>query len=139
MIRIQKQVVDQMLAHAKREAPIEACGYLAEKEGIVVSAFPMKNIDASPEHFSLEPTEQFAVVRKIRSQGLSLRGVYHSHPATPAWPSQEDLRLAFDPNLSYVIVSLAPGGRGAKAFILRNGNSEEEPLIIVDEEKVNEP
>src|SRR5512139_4003661 len=103
MLKIMQQVIEDLVAHARKDAPVEACGYLAEKEEIIIEAIPMKNADASPEHFTLDPAEQFAVLRRLRNEGLTVKGVYHSHPATPARPSQEDLRLAYDPGLSYVI------------------------------------
>jgi len=132
MIQIHSRVMGQMIAHAKQEAPLEACGYLAERDGNVVKAFPMKNVDASADHFSLDPAEQFAVIREIRAAGLSLRGVYHSHPQSPARPSAEDLKLAFDPKLSYVILSLPK--EDARSFLIRNGQGEEEKFVITDGE-----
>jgi [CysO sulfur-carrier protein]-S-L-cysteine hydrolase len=130
MLRITQQAVADIMAHAQKEAPIEACGYLAERELIVEEAIPLKNQDASPEHFALDPSEQFAALRRMRTEGLKLRGVYHSHPATPARPSAEDVRLANDPSLSYVIVSLAAGEPVLMSFRIQNGHAEEEELSI---------
>lgn len=124
------KVAADLEAHALRDKPVEACGYLAERDGIVVEAIPLKNADASPEHFSLDPVEQFAALRRMRTEGLVLRGVYHSHPATPARPSAEDIRLANDPLLSYVIVSLASGEPAIKSFRIRGGSAEAEETII---------
>jgi [CysO sulfur-carrier protein]-S-L-cysteine hydrolase len=130
IVRIMRTVIDKMVEHAKRDDPIEACGYLAEKEGVVVAAFPLKNVDASPEHFGFEPTEQFAAVRQMRAAELRLQAVYHSHPASPARPSAEDIRLANDPALWYVIVSLAAASPEVKAFSIRNGEVAAEPVEI---------
>ena len=66
----------------------------------------MTNIDASPEHFSFDPKEQFKVVKEARTKGISLLSVYHSHPETPARLSEEDIKLLNDPNMVYIIVSL---------------------------------
>ena len=79
----------------------------------------MTNIDNEPDHFSFEPKEQFAAVKDARNQGLSLMAVYHSHPETPARPSQEDLRLLKDPNMIYVIVSLEKGSTGCESVSYR--------------------
>jgi [CysO sulfur-carrier protein]-S-L-cysteine hydrolase len=130
MLRITREVLDAMIAHAQKEAPLEACGYLAEKDGVASLMLPLTNIDASPEHFSLDPKEQFCAVRRIRADGFRQKAVYHSHPATPARPSQEDIRLAYDPHLSYVIVSLA-GEATVKSFTIRNGIAEEEMVEII--------
>jgi [CysO sulfur-carrier protein]-S-L-cysteine hydrolase len=107
MLAIQKSVVSAVIDHAKLGEPYEVCGYLAQKDGVVVRFFPLKNIDQSAEHFSFDPGEQFTVVREIRNNGFITAAVVHSHPNTPARPSQEDIRLARDPDISYVIVSMA--------------------------------
>jgi proteasome lid subunit RPN8/RPN11 len=65
----------------------------------------MENIDHSPEHFSFAPKDQFAALRYARSKGLKILANWHSHPASPSRPSQEDLRLANDPTIRYAILS----------------------------------
>ena len=132
-MNIQRTVIEDLIRHARSQAPIEACGYLAQKDETVTAAFPMRNADASPEHFSFDPAEQFTVVRRMRTAGLRLRAVYHSHPATPARPSAEDIRLANDPAISYVIVSLAGPRPDVKSFQIRNGQAAPEPLTIIEE------
>ncbi len=131
MINISQQIIDQMFDHAKNGLPEEICGYLAGTERTVTRHFPMTNIDHSPEHFSFDPAEQFQVVRTARKEGLVLLANYHSHPATPARPSQEDIRLAYDPEISYVIVSLAAELPDVKSFIIRNGEVEKEEIQII--------
>lgn len=102
---------EKMIAYAEKQAPIEACGLLGGRiEGdvkIIKKVFYLTNTDHSPEHFSLDPQEQFAVVRELRAEGWVLLGNWHSHPASPSRPSEEDKRLAFDPRASYLILSLA--------------------------------
>ncbi|MDY3298856.1 M67 family metallopeptidase, partial [Selenomonas sp.] len=98
---------------AKSVAPVEDCGLLGGTidggEKHVERVFFLTNTDHSPEHFSLDPQEQFAVVKELRAQGWQLLGNWHSHPATPSRPSEEDKRLAFDSTASYFILSLAGG------------------------------
>jgi sulfite reductase (ferredoxin) len=97
MAKIRRTAIDKMIAQARAKSPLEACGYLGEKEGVLAEAFGLRNVDASPEHFSFEPAEQFAALRQMRAAGLRPRAVYHSHPASPARPSAEDIRLTNDP------------------------------------------
>lgn len=130
MLKLTPQVVHEILAHAREHAPIEACGYLAEKEGVVSRVIRLTNADASPEHYSLVPAEQFAAVRELRKEGYRLRAVYHSHPASPARMSQEDIRLAADPGISYVIASLAGSIPDLKAFTVRDGVVASEEITI---------
>jgi proteasome lid subunit RPN8/RPN11 len=130
MLKIKQDIIDKIIAQGKTEAPLEACGYLAEKDGVICKHFELTNIDKSPVHFSMDPAEQFAAVRECRDQGLKIRAVYHSHPETPARPSEEDIKLAYDSSLSYVIVSLAETVPSIKSFIIQEGVVEPEPLEI---------
>ena len=130
MISVTAAVQDAIIAHARADAPVEACGYLAGPDGTASVAIPLKNVDASPEHFTLDPAEQFAAVRQLRAEGLRLRAVYHSHPASPSRPSAEDIRLGNDPSLSYIIVSLAGVAPVVKSFRYKDGRAEEEELRV---------
>lgn len=121
---IPQSVVDVMVMQARKLAPIEACGYLVGMASQVVSAYPMENIDNSSDHFSMDPAAQFQAVKFARAQGQSLLAVYHSHPVTPARPSEEDIRLANDPNMIYVILSLAVDPPEINGFrIQKSGNA----------------
>lgn len=131
MIKIDKKYVDKIFKQGKKELPNEACGYLAGKDGVVHKLIEMTNIDESPEHFSLDPKEQFKAFNLAKSEGLSLISVYHTHPETPARPSDEDIRLAFDPNISYVIASLSENT--IKSFKIKGGNVTIEDLQIIDD------
>ncbi len=131
MIKITEEAIRDIVAHAQADAPLEACGYLGAQGDIATECFHLTNMDHSPEHFSLDPAEQFAAARSFRKRGLRLHAVYHSHPASPARPSQEDIRLAFDPSLSYVIVSLAESAPVVKSFSIRNGGVTPEPIEVV--------
>ena len=109
-LEIPQEIIDDMIAHAKEMLPNECCGYLAGKQledSIALeSIYKMTNTDNKPDHFTMEPKEQFAAMKDARAKELSLSVVYHSHPETPARPSEEDLRLLVDPQMVYVIVSM---------------------------------
>ncbi len=132
MLMIKQEIIDKIVEHGRLEAPLEACGYLAEENGVVSRHFELTNTDQSQEHYSMDPTEQFATVKECRSLGLAIRAVYHSHPETPARPSAEDIKLAYDPSLSYVIVSLAGPAPTVKSFIIKKGEVQLEPLEIIN-------
>lgn len=110
MIYISKIEYDKMIKQAKEEFPLECCGLIAgvknEDDIYIKKVYPLRNIDESSEHFSMDPKEQFETIRNMRTEGLVLLGNYHSHPYTPSRPSEEDKRLAFDPKALYGIVSL---------------------------------
>ena len=120
-----------MFLHAKEDAPLEACGYLAGIDDLVVKLYRMTNIDQSNAHFSFKPEEQFHVVKTARKKGIELLAVYHSHPETPARPSEEDIRLAYDSSISHIIVSLAGENKEIKSFKINEKQVTEEPIEIV--------
>ena len=114
-LKIEQKILNAMQAHGRREEPNEACGYLAAKDGIVSCHFELTNIDAAPDHYTMDPAEQFEIIRQIRSEGMEIAGVYHTHPDTPARPSMEDIRLA-NPDLVDVIASLMAGVEPVLAY-----------------------
>ena len=135
-LKIPSGIFKQMVAQAKVQAPVEACGILAGKDNKVEKLYETTNVDNSTDHFMMEPKEQFAVVKDIRSVGLEMLAIYHSHPRTPARPSAEDVRLALTPRVTYVIVSLRYRDHPvAKGFLLENGNIIKVPVKIMEKEK----
>jgi len=123
-MKINENVIEELICQARQDAPNETCGYLlgtSTAEGDVVTEnYWMENIDHSPEHFSFAPKDQFAALRYARNKGLKILANWHSHPASPSRPSQEDLRLAVDPTIRYAILSLHEGIR-LNSFKILNG------------------
>ena len=135
MIILSKSQFDEIVNHAKNQLPNEDCGLLGgivkENKKFVKKLYFLTNVDASPEHFSMAAEEQFAAVKDMRSNNLQLFGNFHSHPNSPARMSEEDKRLAFDKNLSYLILSLAESEPIIKSFrIDKDSQVEQEELII---------
>ena len=124
-MKIPLNIIDELISQAKLDAPNETCGYLlgtdnGESEAEVTENYWMENIDHSPEHFSFSPREQFAALKYARQNGLKILANWHSHPASPSRPSQEDLRLANDPTIRYAILSLHEGVH-LNSFKILNG------------------
>jgi len=119
-MKIEQDIINQLIEQAKKDAPLETCGYLLGRDDAVVENYPMTNIDHSSEHFSFDPKEQFAALRYARANGLKILANWHSHPASPSRPSQEDLRLANDPTIRYAILSLFEGIH-LNSFQIQNG------------------
>ena len=124
-MNISKEIIDQLIAQARQDAPNETCGYLLgiSIDGVdtVTENYWMENIDHSPEHFSFAPKDQFAALKYARSKGLRILANWHSHPASPSRPSQEDLRLANDPTIRYAILSLLDGDPKLNSFKIIKG------------------
>jgi proteasome lid subunit RPN8/RPN11 len=132
-LEIPRDILIAMIEQAKAEAPLEACGILAGREQRVERWYKMTNRDRSGEHFMMAPAEQFKVARAIRASGLQMLAVYHSHPQTPARPSDEDIRLALTPNVVHVIVSLQdPDRPTVKGYEIEGGRVAEISVRVVD-------
>ncbi len=130
MLNIPVALQNEMIDLARRDSPIETCGYLSGSGEVAKEVIPLTNIDHSAEHFSFDPKEQFKAVKDARAKGHELIAVYHSHPASPARLSAEDLRLANDPRIVYLIVSLQnPEEPVLKAFKVNSGVAAEVPMI----------
>lgn len=120
-LRLGKGNYDKILAHCKQGLPNESCGLLAGTvEGdvkTVTKVYLLTNIDASNEHFSMDPKEQLAALKDARANGVNIIGNFHSHPESPSRPSEEDKRLAYDSTIEYLILSLQDIGNPIlKAF-----------------------
>ena len=110
MLKISKKDYEKILNHCRQGLPKEACGLLAGNtqgdETTVTEVYLLTNLDASREHFSMDPKEQLAALKDARAKGAKIIGNFHSHPESPSRPSEEDKRLAFDPSILYLILSL---------------------------------
>ena len=133
MIKIPKKIFDKIVEQGLAAMPVEACGILAGTGNSVELAYPMENADNSSEHFTLVPEEQFAVIKDIRAKGLKMLSVYHTHPETPARPSEEDIKLALTPNIIYTILSLMDKTKPEiKGFLIEAGKVEEGLVEITE-------
>lgn len=112
VIILQTPHVNDIFAHARETEPAECCGLIGGAEdGRASSIYRLRNV-ASNNNVSYEvaPEELFAAQRKMRQSGEQLVGIYHSHPrAFEPEPSETDVRLAYYPSATYLIIGL--GGR----------------------------
>ena len=133
-VRIAQGEYKRMLDEAKLRAPLEACGLLGGRDidgtRYVERVYLLQNVEASQEHFTLDPAEQLAAVRDMRARKLELVGNWHSHPATPSRPSTEDIRLAYDVRLSHFILSLAGEEPVLRSFCIEGGTATAQDLEI---------
>jgi [CysO sulfur-carrier protein]-S-L-cysteine hydrolase len=116
-----------LVEHAREEAPNECCGYLRARDGVVDEVTRSENLRASPYGYELDP-RSLLTANELDDEGWQV-GIYHSHPRSPAEPSQTDINLALYPHWLYVIVTL-DGQPGVRAWRIDDGRVEEEPLTV---------
>ena len=133
MMRIPKNIFDEMVKHARTGYPNEACGILAGlNEGEADAFYPMKNLDEASISYFMDPQEQLKVFKQIRENNRQMLGIFHSHVASEAFPSQKDIRLAFYEDVSYLILSLSDREKPVlKSFHIRKEKVVEEGIEIV--------
>ena len=125
-------MVDEIVAHAREEAPNECCGMIGGVDGDATSVYRSINAEASPLRYSLDANDQFRIMREIEERGEEMVGIYHSHTASAAYPSQTDVNLAAYPDAVYLIVSLqGPEDPELRGFWIRDGDIEEAQLDVV--------
>lgn len=128
-MRVRRAVVDAMIAHARSAAPLECCGLLLGRDGLIDLARRAVNLRRSPVTYEVDPRDHFAAIREARQTGRMVLGAYHSHPASPAVPSPTDVAEAFDADLLYVIVSLHALEPDVRGYRIQSGNFSEVSLV----------
>jgi proteasome lid subunit RPN8/RPN11 len=132
-MEVPRSIVDELIAHAREDAPDECCGIVATENDRAVKVFRATNAEASPVRYSLDPREQYDITMEIERSGWELGVIYHSHTRSPAYPSQTDVNLAFWPEALYVIVGVMdPETPEVKAYRIADERIEEAPLEVVD-------
>jgi len=105
-LRISRQLLDEVVAHARAEAPNECCGMVAVQDGRAVSVHEAENTARSPLRFEVDGLEVHRTIEAIEDAGGELGAIYHSHTRSAPYPSQTDINLAFYPESLYVIVGV---------------------------------
>jgi proteasome lid subunit RPN8/RPN11 len=138
MFRIHASRVDEMIAHAKQDHPIEACGVVAGPEGSddPQRVIRMTNAEPSTSFFRFDPAEQLRLLRELDSQDQEIVVVYHSHTQSQAYPSPTDVGHATEPQAHYVLVSTVESGQGegpvsVRSYRIVDGQITEESLDVV--------
>lgn len=139
VLKIAREHVDAMIAHAREDHPDEACGVVVGPEGsdVPTRLVRMINAERSPTFFRFEPQEQFALYQEMSRTGEEIVVVYHSHTATEAYPSRTDISLASEPQAHYLIVSTAEssasdGQLSVRSFRIVDGAVTEEEIDITE-------
>ena len=126
-MRLSQDQWDELVAHAREEAPNECCGVIRMRDGVVHDVRRATNERNSPYGYSLDAASLLAAFNAAED-GYGV-AIYHSHPRSAAEPSQTDINLAEYPEYLYVIVSL-DGDADVRAWRIENGAVSEDPVEV---------
>ena len=139
MLKISREHVDAMVAHARADHPDEACGVVIGPAGTDEPRrlVRMINADRSPTFFRFDPEEQFRLYKQMDEADEEIVVVYHSHTSTAAYPSRTDISLAAEPQAHYVLVSTAQSGTQdgpveVRSYRILDGGVTEEDIEITE-------
>ena len=135
-LKIPRALAQEMIEHARRDAPIECCGVLAGTDGTVARVYPTTNIDRSPVKYTIDPADMPRIFRDAEQSGHDILAFYHSHTSSEAYPSVTDVKLVPPADLFdylYVIVSVEQGDAPViRSFRIVDKRVEEVPLVVTD-------
>jgi proteasome lid subunit RPN8/RPN11 len=132
-VRIARQLLDEIVAHAREEAPNECCGLVGASDGRATTVYRARNEFDDPRRYNVHPQDLIRITREIEERGEELGAIYHSHTKSEAYPSQTDINLAENwPDPLYLICSLAEAEPGVRAFAIRDRAVEEVELVVDD-------
>jgi proteasome lid subunit RPN8/RPN11 len=136
---IRADLVEEIVAHARRDHPDEACGVVAGPEGSdrPERFIPMLNAARSPTFYEFDSGDLLRLYRDMDSRDEVPVVIYHSHTATEAYPSRTDISYASEPEAHYVLVSTRgtlPNGPGSefRSFRIVGGVVTEEDVEVVE-------
>jgi proteasome lid subunit RPN8/RPN11 len=131
MLVVSNQLIERINDHVEKAYPEEGAGFLIGNEGEVKEILPLSNAreDAARHNrFLITPEEYLKAELKAEGLGLSLIGVFHSHPDCPNVPSEYDREWA-QPFFSYLITRVNSG----KAIENRSWKLTDDRLQFVEE------
>jgi proteasome lid subunit RPN8/RPN11 len=131
-LRISRQLLDEVIAHAREDAPNECCGMIASRNGEAIAVHRARNAAASPFRYEMDGMEQYRIQTAIEDAGLELGAIYHSHTRSAPEPSQTDINLAFYPEALYLIVGLKGPEPDVRAWRIVDGQVSEAALELED-------
>jgi [CysO sulfur-carrier protein]-S-L-cysteine hydrolase len=135
VLTITRELRDQIVAHARKDHPDEACGILAGPAGTdrPTRFIPMTNAARSPTFYEFDSTEQFQLYKEMDERDEEPVVIYHSHTATEAYPSRTDIGLAAEPGAHYVLVSTRDEDRTEfRSYRIVDGEVTEEPVTVLE-------
>ena len=130
-MKIARDLYDEMIEHAREEAPNECCGMVGSSNGEALAVYRAVNAEASPLRFRIDPEEQLELNNRMEEAGLELGAIYHSHTRTEPRPSQTDINFAkLWPGVLWIIVGLADGEVDVRTWRIDDGKVADAELVV---------
>jgi proteasome lid subunit RPN8/RPN11 len=132
-MRIARELYDQIVAHARAEAPNECCGLVGtdQDQDRAVSVHAATNKHASPLRFEIDERDQIRIWREIDDAGHEIGAIYHSHTRTAPEPSQTDINGAAQwPGALWIIVGLADAEPDVRTWAIEDGRVTQVELTV---------
>jgi [CysO sulfur-carrier protein]-S-L-cysteine hydrolase len=130
-MRIARDLYEEMIAHAREEAPNECVGMVGSSNGRAVAVYRAENAEASPLRFRIDPEEQLELHNKIEDAGQELGAIYHSHTRTEPRPSQTDINFAkLWPGVLWIIVGLDGDQAEVRTWRIDDGRVSDAELVV---------
>lgn len=130
-MKIPAELYEQMIEHAREEAPNECVGLIASRDGAAEQLIQATNAAASPLRFEIDGAEQIRYHNEIEDAGLELGAIYHSHTRTDPVPSQTDISFAAGwPGVLWVIVGLASQEPDVRTWSIDGPRVTEAELVV---------
>jgi [CysO sulfur-carrier protein]-S-L-cysteine hydrolase len=134
VLTIGRDVLDAIVAHARRDHPDEACGIVAGPAGSdrPERFVPMLNAARSPTFYEFDSADLLRLYRDLDARDEEPVVVYHSHTATEAYPSRTDVAYASEPGAHYLLVSTRETDHDeVRSFRIVDGEVTEEEVRVV--------
>jgi proteasome lid subunit RPN8/RPN11 len=118
-MRIARELLDEIVEHARRDAPNECCGIVAVRDGVAVAVHAMRSTQPSPLRFELDGLALYTLIDELEDQGQALGAIYHSHTRSPPRPSQTDINYGTHwPGIEWLIVGLAGDEAEVRSWLI---------------------
>jgi len=124
-MQIAPELLDQIVAHAHRDAPNECCGIVLVRDGVAFAVHELENREPSPMRFDVDPLEIYS----LSDGGDTLGAIYHSHTRSDPVPSQTDINYGVNwPGVEWIIVGLKNGAVDVRSWLIDAKTVTEVPI-----------
>ena len=126
-MRIERALLERIVAHARRDFPNECCGMIGMRDGAAVAVHEAANVAASPLRFEVDGLEVHRTIEAIEADGAEMGAIYHSHTRSDPYPSQTDVNFARGwPGIEWLIVGVRREGEPTvRSYRIEDGAIEE--------------